>query len=428
MARDIDIREGIDWTTVWLYGALVFFGWLNIYAAVYNPEASTHSFSDIISLSHNAGRQFMFIVASFFLILIILFVDYKVYDSFAYIFYGLIIIVLIGTIFLATEIKGSRSWIKIGTFSFQPAEFSKVLTALALSRYLSTQGVSITKFRDAFVAGVMVFLPPVIIIMQKETGSALTFAAFVAVFYREGLPGIYPALGIALVILFIFTLFFPQWYIIIGIVVLCALFWYLFLKRYERTQQNLFRLIGVFVIASLFVFGTDFFINKVLQPHQQKRIQVLVNPDSDPLGAGWNVTQSRIAISSGGVIGKGYLQGTQTKFDFVPEQSTDFIFCTVGEEWGFLGSLIVILIFAALLNRIINLAEKQRSKFSRIYGYCVASILFFHLLVNIGMTIGLMPVIGIPLPFLSYGGSSLWSFTILLFIFLKLDAHRSYKV
>jgi rod shape determining protein RodA len=424
MARDIDIREGIDWTTVWLYGALVFFGWLNIYAAVYNPENPI----EIISLSHNAGRQLIFICASFLLILIILFVDYKVYDSFAYIFYGIIILVLIGTIFLATEIKGSRSWIKIGTFSFQPAEFSKVFTALALARYLSTQNVNISRFRDAFVAGVMVFLPPVIIILQKETGSALTFAAFVAVFYREGLPGIYPALGIALAILFVFTLFFPKLYIIIGILILCGLFWYFFLKRYERTQQNMFRLIAVFVIASVFVFGTDFFINKVLQPHQQKRIQVLVNPDSDPLGAGWNVTQSRIAISSGGVIGKGYLQGTQTKFDFVPEQSTDFIFCTVGEEWGFLGSLIVILIFAALLNRIINLAEKQRSKFARIYGYCVASILFFHLLVNIGMTIGLMPVIGIPLPFLSYGGSSLWSFTILLFIFLKLDAHRSYKV
>ena len=425
MAREIDIREGIDWTTVWLYGALVLFGWLNIYAAVYNPENPI----PIISLSHNAGRQLLFIVASFILILIILFVDYKVYDSFAYIFYGFIILTLIGTIFLATEIKGSRSWIKIGTFSLQPAEFSKVFTALALARYLSTQNVNISRFRDAFVAGVMVFLPPVIIIMQKETGSALTFAAFVAVFYREGLPGVYPALGIALAILFVVTIFFPNpIYIIIGIIVLCVLFWYLFLKRYERTQQNLIRLVGVFAIASMFVLGTGFFIKNVLQPHQQKRIQVLVDPDSDPLGAGWNVTQSRIAISSGGAIGKGYLQGTQTKFDFVPEQSTDFIFCTVGEEWGFLGSLIVILIFSALLNRIINLAEKQRSKFARIYGYCVASILFFHLLVNIGMTIGLMPVIGIPLPFLSYGGSSLWSFTILLFIFLKLDAHRSYKV
>jgi rod shape determining protein RodA len=425
MARDIDIREGIDWTTVWLYAALVFFGWLNIYAAVYNPESPMV----IFSTSHNAGKQLLFISSTFVLILIILFVDYKVYDSFAFIFYGFIILLLIATIFLATEIKGSRSWIKLGsTFSLQPAEFSKIFTALALSRFLSTQGVNISKVRDAVVAGLLVFVPPIIIILQKETGSALTFAAFIAVFYREGLPGIYPALGIALAILFVLVLFFNKFYVVAGLAVACGLFWYIFLKRYERTSQNLTRLGGVFVIASAFVFGVKFFTTNVLQPHQQKRIQVLVNPDSDPLGAGWNVTQSRVAISSGGIIGKGYLQGTQTKFDFVPEQSTDFIFCTVGEEWGFLGSVIVILIFAALLNRIINLAEKQRSKFSRIYGYCVASILFFHLLVNIGMTIGLMPVIGIPLPFLSYGGSSLWSFTILLFIFLKLDAHRSYKV
>lgn len=425
MARDIDIREGIDWTTVWLYAALVIFGWLNVYAAIYNPENPI----TIFSTSHNAGKQLLFICSSFVLILIILFVDYKIYDSFAYIFYGFIILLLIATIFLATEIKGSRSWIKLGGgFSLQPAEFSKIFTALALSRYLSTQNVSITKFRDAVVAGLMVFIPPIIIIMQKETGSALTFAAFIAVFYREGLPGIYPALGIALVILFVLVLFFNKYYVVIGIAVACGLFWQVFLKRYERTKQNLFRLGAVFIISSAFVFGVGFFTTSVLKPHQQKRIQILVNPDSDPLGAGWNQTQSRIAISSGGIVGKGYLQGTQTKFDFVPEQSTDFIFCTVGEEWGFLGSLIVILIFAALLNRIINLAEKQRSKFSRIYGYCVASILFFHLLVNIGMTIGLMPVIGIPLPFLSYGGSSLWSFTVLLFIFLKLDAHRSYKV
>ncbi len=425
MARDIDIREGIDWTTVWLYAALVIFGWLNIYAAVFNPENPI----TIFSTSHNAGKQLLFISLTAILILVILFVDYKVYDSFAYIFYGVIIAVLIATIFLASEIKGSRSWIKLGsTFSLQPAEFSKIFTALALSRFLSTQGVSITKVRDAIVAGLMVIIPPVIIIMQKETGSALTFAAFVAVFYREGLPGVYPALGIALAILFVLVLFFDKIFVIVGLAAACGFFWYVFLKRYERTQQNMIRLGGVFMIASVFVFGVKFFTTSVLQPHQQKRIQVLVNPDSDPLGAGWNVTQSRVAISSGGLIGKGYLQGTQTKFDFVPEQSTDFIFCTVGEEWGFLGSLVVILIFAALLNRIINLAEKQRSKFSRIYGYCVASILFFHLLVNIGMTIGLMPVIGIPLPFLSYGGSSLFSFTILLFVFLKLDAHRSYKV
>lgn len=427
MAREIDIKEGMDWTTVWLYIALIIFGLMNIYAAVYNPDDPAMT---IFSLSHRAGKQMVFISAAFVIILVILFVDYKIYDSFSYLFYGFSILLLIATIFLGTDINGSKSWIKITSdISLQPAEFSKVFTALALSSFLSTQNVNITKTRDLIIAGLMIAIPPVIIILQKETGSALTFAAFVAVFYREGLSGVWPALGIAMGILFVVTLIVPSpFYTVIGLGVLCLLFWYMFLKRYERTQQNMIRLVGVFVLASVFVFGVRIIMDKVLQPHQKKRIEVLINPDSDPLGAGWNVTQSRIAISSGGFIGKGYLDGTQTKFDFVPEQATDFIFCTVGEEWGFIGSIIVIALFAILLNRIINLAEKQRSKFSRIYGYCVASILFFHLLVNIGMTIGLMPVIGIPLPFMSYGGSSLWSFTILLFIFLKLDAHRSYKV
>jgi len=428
MSKEIDIKQGIDWTTVWLYAALVFFGWLNIYAAVYNPDSPADSILDIFSLKHRAGVQFMFISLSFLLMLIILFIDYKFYDTFGYIIYAFMILVLIATIFLSTEIKGSRSWIKLGSFSLQPAEFAKTATALALAKYLSTQNVNITRFRDAVVAGLLVFVPPIIIILQKETGSALTFAAFVMVLYREGLSGVYPALGIVFAILFVLSLIFPNYYVIAGIAVLCVAFWYLFLKRFERTRQNLTRIIAVFLLGSFVVLGVDFFVNKVLQKHQQKRVQVLVNPDADPLGAGWNVTQSRIAISSGQFLGKGYLKGTQTKFDYVPEQATDFIFCTVGEEWGFIGSVGVILIFLALLNRLINLAEKQRSKFSRIYGYCVAAILFFHLLVNIGMTIGLMPVIGIPLPFLSYGGSSLWSFTILLFIFLKLDAHRSYKV
>jgi rod shape determining protein RodA len=431
MSKEIDIKQGIDWTTVWLYIALVFFGWINIYAAVFNPDSlefTDNKFLHIFSLSHRAGVQFMFISMCFFIILVILFIDYKFYDTFGYILFAIIIVVLIGTIFISTPIKGSRSWIKMGSFSLQPAEFAKTATALALAKFLSSQNVSINKVKDAIVAGLMVVVPPIIIIMQNETGSALTFAAFVVVLYREGLPGIYPALGIVSAILFVLALIFPPIWVALGVGVFCFAFWYLFLRRYERTQQNLIRIIAVFLLATSVVFGVDFFVNKILEPHQQSRIKVLVDPNFDPLGKGWNVTQSRIAISSGQILGKGYLNGTQTKFDFVPEQATDFIFCTVGEEWGFLGSIGLILIYIALLNRIINLAEKQRSKFSRIYGYCVAGILFFHLMVNIGMTIGLMPIIGIPLPFLSYGGSSLWSFTILLFIFLKLDAHRSYKV
>ncbi len=425
MNRDINIKSGIDWTIVMLYLFLLLIGWINIYAAVYNPE----TMESIFSLDNNAGKQLMFMSLSVILILIILFVDYKVYDAFAYIFYGGMILLLLATIFLGSDIKGSRSWIKLPMgFSLQPAEFSKIFSALALSKLLSTQGFSIKKKNDLFTAVALILLPPIIIIMQKETGSALTYAAFVIVLYREGLPGFVPFMGISAVALLILSLIFDEMHIILGLATAGLLFWRFFLKRFERNRQSFLSIAGVVLIGAVFVLGVDFFVNNVLQPHQQKRIKILVDPDSDPRGAGWNVTQSRIAISSGGFLGKGYLQGTQTKFDFVPEQSTDFIFCTIGEEWGFVGGFILISIYMILLIRIINLAEKQKTKFAQVYGYCVASYMFFHLLINVGMTIGLMPVIGIPLPFISYGGSSLWSFTILLFIFLKLDAHRSYKV
>ena len=423
MANEINIKRGIDWVTVLLYLTLVIIGYLNIYAAVYNPESPI----SIFSLSHNAGRQLMFIALSTILITLILFIDYKFYDTFAYIFYGLMILLLIATIFLGSDIKGSKSWIKLGTFSIQPAEFAKLVTALALAKYLSSQTINLSKFRDLWKAAALILVPPIIIILQKETGSALTFAIFMVVLYREGLPGMYPALFLAFVVLLIVSLFYSKWYIMLGIMALAVFVWYVIFSKRDRSRQNLVRIVGVVLIFCTFTMGVDFLINKVLQPHQQKRIKVLVDPDADPLGAGWNVTQSKIAIGSGGVVGKGYLRGTQTKFDFVPEQSTDFIFCTVGEEWGFTGSLVLIALYMALLARIIHLAELQRDKFARVYGYSVASIIFFHVLVNLGMTIGLMPVIGIPLPFLSYGGSSLWSFTILLFIFLKLDAHRSFK-
>jgi rod shape determining protein RodA len=424
MAKDIDIKQGIDWTTIWIYVALLIVGLMNIYAAVYNVDNP----KPIFSLEHNAGRQILFMFVAFMLILVILFVDFKVYDTFAYIFYGIWIIVLIGTIFLGSDIKGSKSWIKFGSFSLQPAEFAKTFTVMALAKYLSTMGVNVSKLKYAFRASLFILIPPIIIILQKETGSALTFAALMIVFYREGLPGVYPALIISFIILLILALVFPNWAVVLGLALFGVLFWYLFLKRYERNKQNFQRILGLFILFSGFVLTVDFIINNVLAPHQQKRIKVLVNPDIDPLGAAWNVTQSKLAIGSGGVLGKGYLKGTQTKFDFVPEQSTDFIFCTVGEEWGFVGSFVLLGLYFILLTRLLSLAEKQKSKFARIYGYGVASIIFFHILVNIGMTVGLMPVIGIPLPFVSYGGSSLMSFTLLLFIFLKLDAHRSYKV
>jgi rod shape determining protein RodA len=423
MANEINIKRGIDWVTVLLYFSLVLVGYLNIYAAVYNPENPI----SIFSLSHNAGRQLMFIGLGTILITLILFIDYKLYDTFAYIFYGFMILLLIATIFIGSDIKGSKSWIKLGTFSLQPAEFAKLVTALAVAKYLSVQTINLSKWKDLWKVALLILIPPVIIILQKETGSALTFAIFMVVLYREGLPGIYPALFLAFVILLIVSLFYSKWYVMIGVVSVALFVWYVIFQKKHRSSQNLTRVLGLVLVFCAFTYGVDFFINDVLQPHQQKRIKILVDPDADPLGAGWNVTQSKIAIGSGGVLGKGYLRGTQTKFNFVPEQSTDFIFCTVGEEWGFLGSLIVLGLYLGLLTRIIHLAELQRDKFARVYGYCVASIIFFHVLVNLGMTIGLMPVIGIPLPFLSYGGSSLWSFTILLFIFLKLDAHRSFK-
>ncbi|WP_367915153.1 rod shape-determining protein RodA [Leadbetterella sp. DM7] len=426
MAREIDIKKGLDWTTVWIYIILLVIGLVNIYAAVYNVDNPR----PIYSLDHNAGKQIMFMVLAFVIIMIILFIDYKVYDTFAYIFYGFWILVLILTIFIAPDIKGSHSWLRFGGFQFQPAELAKTITLLALAKYLSTQGVTVSKLDNLVKACLLIFIPPVIIILQKETGSALAFAAFIIILYREGLPGVYPALFLAFVALFILGLVFEDqiWIVILGLALVAVLFWYLFLKRYDRNRQNLQRVIGLFILFSAFVLAVDFAFNHVFAPHQQNRIRVLVNPDVDPLGAGWNITQSKLAIGTGGLTGKGYLQGTQTKFDFVPEQSTDFIFCTVGEEWGFVGVFVVIGLYFILITRIFNLAEKQKFKFARIYGYGVASILFFHLLINIGMTIGLIPIIGIPLPFMSYGGSSLLSFTILLFIFLKLDAHRSYKV
>ncbi len=425
MAREINIKQGVDWITILLYAALLIIGWLNIYAAVYKPEEAMTLFS----LDHRAGLQLLFIGGAVLIITLILFIDHNIYDTLAYIFYGVMIAVLILTIFVAPNIKGSHSWLRIGSFQLQPAEFAKIVTALALAKYLSGQLVNVSKLNDALKAILIITVPPIIVILQNETGSALTFAALFIPLYREGLPSIYPALGIVFIILFVLALIFPTWWIIGGIALLCVVFFQFILKKREQTRSNIIRIAAIFMLTSAFIFGVDFLLNDVLKPHQQKRITVLVNPNVDPMGVGWNVNQSRIAISSGGFIGKGYLQGTQTKFDYVPEQETDFIFCTVGEEWGFVGSVAVIVLFLVLITRLINLAEKQgRNSFARIYGYCVAGFLFFHLMVNIGMTIGLMPVIGIPLPLISYGGSSLWSFTILLFIFIKLDAHRSFKV
>ncbi|AQG77975.1 rod shape-determining protein RodA [Spirosoma montaniterrae] len=421
MSRSNDpFSQNIDWLTLVLYLGCVTMGWLNVYAAVYSPEDHTSLFD----MTTNAGKQMMWIGTTVILVICILVLNHKFFDSFAYLFYAFMILMLLLVLVAGTNINGSRSWFRFGAFQIQPAEFAKVATALALAKYVDNPGINLAKQKDLMYIGGIIVLPCILILASNETGSTLVFASFVIMLYREGLPGWIPALGLTVAALFVLALIFPPLYIFAGIVALMAVI-VLLMPRYNRTVSN-FISMGLIVGGMMVVvLGVDFFVNHVLQKHQRNRIKVLVDPTIDPLGVGWNVTQAKIAIGSGRLQGKGFLEGTQTKFDFVPEQSTDFIFCTIGEEHGFIGSAIVIALFVGLLSRIVILAEKQRSKFARVYGYCVAGIIFFHVMVNIGMTIGLMPVIGIPLPFFSYGGSSLWSFSILLFIFLKLDSRRT---
>ncbi|WP_205504124.1 rod shape-determining protein RodA [Rufibacter psychrotolerans] len=418
MRTSYNISQNIDWVTIGLYALMVILGWMNIYAAVYNPENVT----SIFDFSLNSGKQLAWIGTSGVIIIMLFAIDYKAYDSLAYGIYWFVILVLLGTLVLASPIKGSRSWLVITeSVRLQPAEFAKFATALAVSKFMSSINLRQQNWKDQAKLAGLALLPPSIIILQNETGSALVFAAFTLAFFREGMSPLILIIGAVAVFVFVLTLLIPQWYLA-GIVTL-LMGGYLWMN-FHRVKRYLPTFVGIWVAVLAMVFSVTYFIDNVLQEHQQNRIKVLVDPEIDPLGVGWNVTQSKIAIGSGGFFGKGFLEGTQTKFDFVPEQSTDFIFCTVGEEHGWIGSLIIIALFMALLTRIIFVAERQRSVFGRTYGYCVASIIFFHFLVNVGMTIGLAPVVGIPLPFFSYGGSSLWSFTILLFILLAIDAHR----
>ncbi|RCR71359.1 rod shape-determining protein RodA [Larkinella punicea] len=402
-----------------LYMACVLMGWLNVYAAVYSPETQTNLFD----MSTEAGKQLMWIGTTVLLIIAILVINYRFWDTFAFVIYGITILLLLLVLVAGSNVNGSRSWFKLGAFSLQPAEFAKLGTALALARYIDYPNVNLTKLKDQLSCAGIIALPALLIIASNETGSMLVFASFIIMLYREGLPGFYPLIAIVIVALFILTLIVPK-LILFGVILALGLLVFFLTPRYQRSVQNVM-VIGITAVSMIaIVAGVDFFVNSVLQKHQQNRIKVLVNPAADPLGVGWNVTQAKIAIGSGRLQGKGFLEGTQTKLDFVPAQSTDFIFCTIGEEHGFIGSAVVLIMFVFLLCRIVILAEKQRTRFARVYGYSVAGILFFHLMINIGMTIGLMPVIGIPLPFFSYGGSSLWSFSILLFIFLKLDSRR----
>jgi rod shape determining protein RodA len=441
--------------------------------------------ASIFDFDQRMGKQFVWIITALVLAGIILLIDAKVYFHLAYIIYGLIILLLIATIFVAPDIKGSRSWLVIGPVSFQPAELAKAATSLALARFMGSYNYKFRSWKDLFPLLGFIILPFALIILQKETGSALVFLAFLLMFYREGMNGVVLLLGLLAIVLFVVDIRFSNVavgadsslgfvlsmsivmliqllyaflfskekqagthilggillisgvayvlnnyfnikinydYVAIAIVTLSAAYW-AFLSLYHRSKE--YWLIVVVALASVvFCFSADYLFEKGLEPHQQIRIKVLLNMEEDLSGAGYNVNQSKIAIGSGGVFGKGFLNGTQTKLKYVPEQDTDFIFCTVGEEHGFVGSVMVLGLFLFLLLRLLIISERQKDVFSRVYGYCVTSILFFHLTINIGMVLGLMPVIGIPLPFFSYGGSSLWGFTILLFILIKLDSNR----
>ncbi|HOY33418.1 MAG TPA: rod shape-determining protein RodA [Bacteroidales bacterium] len=416
MAKSRDTFSNIDWPLIAIYVFFVCVGWVNIYAAAYTEEHP-----GIFDLSQEYGKQFMWICVAITLGLCILIIEARFFSTFAYIIYGSAIFLLVITLFIGKEVHGSHSWIFFSeNIRFQPLEIAKFATNLALARLLGQIGIRIQDLSTRVQAFVLILLPAVLILLQNETGSVLVFMSFIFVLYREGLSGNVLIIGFAVLVLFIFSLLIDQ-FIVAGFILAVALMIFFFIRRNRRNIVAYF-LVVTGIIA--FVFSVNLIYKHALQPHQQKRIDVLLGKISDVKDAGYNVNQSKIAIGSGGFTGKGFMHGTQTKYKFVPEQNTDFIFCTIGEEWGFIGSSLVVIMYFLFMMRILFIAERQRSAFSRIYGYGLASLIFLHVFINIGMTIGLAPVVGIPLPFVSYGGSSMLSFTVLLFVFIKQDASR----
>ncbi len=390
-------------------------GWISIYAAVYNEEHQS-----IFDTTQKYGKQLIWIGTSFVLIIAILFLSGRIFEVIAFPTYIVSMVLLALVLVVGKEISGARSWFTFGSFSLQPSEFAKFATALAVARYLSLSSVDFKKLSTKLISILLFTIPAILIALQPDMGSVLVYSAFVFVLYREGLSGYLIFGGVWMVVLFILSLLIENTYLAVSIGALSVLL--IFMFRKNKPFPLVTGLVGGASIG--FVYMAGFIFNSALAPHQKSRFNILLGLEKDYSAAGYNTHQSLIAIGSGGFSGKGFLQGTQTKLDFVPEQSTDYIFCTVGEEWGFIGTMLVVLLFTALFFRIIYKAEKQKTAFSRIYGYSVACIIFLHFTINIGMAIGLLPVIGIPLPFFSYGGSSLWGFTILLFIFLKLDAYQ----
>ena len=410
-----NIFANIDKVSIGLYALLMLFGWINIYASQYNDDSAM-----VIDFSIRYGKQLLFICISSFVAFLILIIDWKFFYSLSYIFYVAIILLLIGVLFKGGITGGATSWFEFGSFKFQPSEFAKFTTALVLAKYYNNLNTKRKSLQEKLNTYAIIILPFLLIILQNDLGTALVYAGFILVLYREGLSGNILIFGLIIAILFVVTLLVEKTILIPSLAGISLI---IFLLS-RRKKKELLLIMSILITCTSFIFSVDYIFNDVMAPHQKKRIDILLGKEFDPHGAGYNLIQSKIAIGSGGFSGKGFLNGTQTRFDFVPEQSTDFIFCTIGEEWGFLGSFFFISLFLGLLFRVLFLAERQRSNFSRIYGYSVATILFMHFTINIGMTIGLLPVIGIPLPFISYGGSSLLGFTILLFIFLNLDSYR----
>ena len=475
--------KSVDWITICIYLALVILGWISVCGASYD-----YGEVDLLSLDTRSGKQFLWIGCSLGIGFILLMLEDKFYDWFSYILYLGMMILLAITPFLAEDINGSYSWLKFGPVSLQPAEFAKFATALALAKVMNTYGFTMAKLKNSLLVVGMILLPMLLIVLQRETGSALVYLSFFLMLYREGMPGSILFTGICAVAYFVIGIGFSQEllpdgetymgeFLVLSLIVIftaclthayCGaqkafksiliygggaillaflfslyvvpfnvvlflyiesfvLVVYLIVLSFKERMMHYFY-IALFVVGSIgFLYSADYVFEEVLAPHQKERIEVLLGMEEDLDDAGYNVNQSKIAIGSGGLLGKGFLNGTQTKLKYVPEQDTDFIFCTVGEEQGFLGSALVLILFMALILRLISLAERQYSRFGRVYGYCVLSIFFFHLFINVGMVLGLTPVIGIPLPLFSYGGSSLWGFTILLFVFLRLDASRTVR-
>ncbi len=413
--RRSSIVPYIDWFSVGIYGFLVLIGFINIYSAVYNP-----AHPGMLDFSQRYGKQFIWMITAFAMAFLIMLTEASFFSVFAYILYGIVVLSLLAVRFIGRDIAGSHSWFRIGVIGIQPAELGIFAINLGLAKYLSNENTKIAKASVKLKAIAMVVVPILLIIFENETGVAITYTAFIFVMYREGLSGNILLVGFICIVLFILALLGSK-IILSCILIGIALAAFTFFTR--RKRKDLLRVGAILAGGIVMIWGTDF-AYKHLEPHQRKRIDVFLGTNVNKNKEGYNLNQAEIAIGSGTFWGKGYLQGTQTKLNYVPAHATDFIFCTLCEEWGFVGASFVVMLFLILLVRIVFLAERQRSPFSRIYGYGVASIFFIHIAVNVGMTLGLIPVIGIPLPFMSYGGSSLWSFTLLLFIFLRLDANR----